>query len=92
MAIARCAHCSTPITEAGTQVTEGSKTYCCRNCAAMDMGTTTTQGGHSCAHCESVIVDTSSMSERGGRTFCCGSCANAMEASPSPGAHSRARS
>ncbi len=64
-----CARCATPITEPAAQVAESSKAYCCRNCAAMDMGTTTTQGGSTCAHCGSVIVDPSSMTERAGRTF-----------------------
>lgn len=86
-----CAHCATPITEDATRVTEGDQTYCCRNCAAMAMGTTTTRGGRTCAHCESVIVDTSSMTERAGRTFCCGNCANALGPMPEIGGHSRAR-
>ena len=87
----RCAHCATPITEDAIRVREGGQTYCCRNCAAMATGTTTTQGGRTCAHCESVIIDTSSMIERAGQTFCCGSCANAMGAAPDIGGHNRAR-
>lgn len=86
-----CAHCATPITHEATKVREGDKTYCCRNCAEMDTGVTTTQGGHTCAHCESVIADTSSMVERAGQTFCCENCADAMAAMPETGGHSRAR-
>lgn len=87
-----CAHCATPITHEATKVRDGDRAYCCRNCAAMATGTTTTQGGHTCAHCESIIVDTSSMTERAGQTFCCVNCANAMAATPGAGGHSRARS
>lgn len=72
-----CQHCGSAITHRDTLITEGGKTFCCRNCAAAG-GTNASMGTDVCAHCEAPIVYRESVTMRDDQTFCCENCADAM--------------
>jgi len=79
-----CQHCGNAIVHRETEVIEGEKTFCCRNCAAA-AGTNASMGRSVCAQCRAPIVWHETIAMRADQTFCCENCADAMEAKTTRG-------